>query len=288
MKINEHAPPKNKKELAFQLGISRQSLYYKPKLRDKDLKLKAEIERIMLEHKAYGHRRIAITLNVNKKRVLRVMKLFNLKPKKRRKWTKPGDIKQKATDIPNLIAGMIVNSKNEAWVSDFTYIPYHGRFVYLATIEDIYTREAIGWDVSLRHNAELVMQALLNALKKNKAGAVAHSDQGSEYKSKAYANLLESFNIKQSMFLKGSPWQNGYQESFYSNFKLEFDNPGQYDTLGELVEAIAHQIYYYNNERIHTALKCPPTIFRKRIEQRIAKVELNTLKSKQIRKGLCV
>jgi len=288
MKINEHAPPKNKKELAQELSISRQSLYYKPKLRNKDLKLKAEIERIMLKHKAYGHRRIAIALNVNKKRVLRVMKLFNLRPKKRRKWTKPGDVKQKATDIPNLIAGMIVNSKNEAWVSDFTYIPYQGRFVYLATIEDIYTREVIGWDVSLRHNAELVMQALLNALKNNKAGAIAHSDQGSEYKSKAYANLLESFNIKQSMSLKGSPWQNGYQESFYSNFKLEFDDPHQYETLGELVEAIAHQIYYYNNERIHTALKCPPTVFRRRSEQRTAKVELNTFNSKQIRKGLCV
>ena len=288
MKINEHAPPKNKKELAQELGISRQSLYYKPKLRDKDLKFKAEIERIMLKHKAYGHRRIATVLNVNKKRVLRVMKLFNLKPRKRRKWTKPGDIKQKATNIPNLIAGMIVNSKNEVWVSDFTYIPYQGRFVYLATIEDIYTREVIGWDVSLRHNTELVMQALFNALKNNKAGVIAHSDQGSEYRSKAYANLLESFNIKQSMSEKGSPWQNGYQESFYSNFKLEFDDPEKYETLGELIEAIAHQIYYYNNERIHTALKCPPTVFRRRSEQRTAKVELNTLKTKQIRKGLCV
>ena len=65
--------------------ISRNSLYYKPKLPAKDLLLKQQIETILFEHKSYGHRRIAIALGINKKRVLRIMKLFNLKPKKPRK-----------------------------------------------------------------------------------------------------------------------------------------------------------------------------------------------------------
>lgn len=85
MAINKIAPFKSKKELAKELGISRQSLYYKPKLPEKDLKLKAEIEKVMAVHKAYGHKRIAIALGINKKRALRVMKLFGLKPQKRRK-----------------------------------------------------------------------------------------------------------------------------------------------------------------------------------------------------------
>lgn len=63
---------------------------------------------------------------------------------------------------------------------------------------------------------------------------------------------------------KASPWQNGYQESFYSGFKLELGHPKIYSNLGELVEAIARKIYYYNHQRIHTALKCPPAIFAKR------------------------
>lgn len=80
MAIKQSAPCKSKKELARPLGISRQSLYYKPKLPEKDLKLKAEIEKVMAIHKAYGHKRIALDIGINKKRALRVMKLFNLKP----------------------------------------------------------------------------------------------------------------------------------------------------------------------------------------------------------------
>lgn len=67
------------------------------------------------------------------------------------------------------------------------------------------------------------------------------------------------------MSAKSSPWQNGYQESFYSGFKLELGHPEIYPTLGELYEAIAAQIYYYNNQRIHSALKCSPAVFAQRL-----------------------
>ena len=67
------------------------------------------------------------------------------------------------------------------------------------------------------------------------------------------------------MSQKASPWQNGYKESFYSGFKLELGHPECYLTLGELIEAIAQQIHYYNNLRIHTALKCPPAVFAQRV-----------------------
>ena len=63
---------------------------------------------------------------------------------------------------------------------------------------------------------------------------------------------------------KASPWENGHQESFYSGFKLELGHPECYPTLGELIEAVARQIHYYNNLRIHTALKCPPAVFAQR------------------------
>jgi transposase InsO family protein len=246
MAINKVSPAKSKKELARELGISRQSLYYKPKLPEKDLKLKAEIEKVMAHHKAYGHRRIAIHLGINKKRILRVMKLFGLKPQRRRKKpAKPQDLGQAPMAIPNLVKGIIIDAPNQVWVSDFTYLPYYGRFVYLATLEDVFTRGVVGWEVSLRHNADLVAQALLNALENHPAPGIAHSDQGSEYRSQKYLNLLKSLNIKPSMSEKASPWQNGHKESFYSGFKLELGHPEYYPTLGELIEAIAQQIYYY-------------------------------------------
>lgn len=266
MAVNQAAPLRSKKELAKQLGVSRQSLYYQPKLPEKDLKLKAEIEKVMVRHKAYGHRRIAWTLDINKKRALRVMKIFGLKPKRRRKAPfKPKDIGQKPAAIPNLVQGTVVNDQGKVWVCDFTFLPYYGRFIYLATVEDVFTREIVGWEVSARHDVDLVSQAMLDGLNRYPAPEISHSDQGSEYQSQEYLNLLKSVGVKPSMSEKASPWQNGYKESFYSEFKLELGHPESYPTLGELIEAIASQIHYYNHERIHTALKCPPSIFSRRI-----------------------
>ena len=285
MAINQTAPVKSKKELAKELGISRQSLYYKPKLPEKDLRLKAEIDRVMAKHKAYGHKRLAIELKINKKRVLRVMKLFGLKPQRRRKKPeKSEDLGQAPIAIPNLVQGIIIDAPNQVWASDFTYLPYYGRFIYLATLEDVFTRQVVGWEVSIRHNTDLVTQALLNALEYYPAPRIAHSDQGNEYRSQKYLNLLKSFDIQPSMSEKASPWQNGYKESFYSDFKLELGHPECYPTLGELIEAMAQQIYYYNNQRIHTALKCPPAVFAQRValQKLINRVEFNNSLSREV------
>ena len=263
--IKDQKLPEGKTSLAKKLGISRGLLYYQPKLPAKDLLLKSEIEKVMLKHKAYGHRRIAWELRVNKKRVRRVMKLFGIKVKRQRKKPfKPKDINQTPSTIPNLVLGLIIKTPNQVWVTDFTYLPYFGRFVYLATVEDVFTRRVVGWAVAKRHCKELVAYALLDAIEHQPLPKIIHSDQGSEYRSEDSLNLLKSLGVKPSMSQKASPWQNGYQESFYSGFKLEPGHPEIYPALGELVEAIAQQIYYYNHERIHTALKCPPETFARR------------------------
>lgn len=265
--IKESAPQNSKTELARKLNISRSVLYYRPKLPAKDLALKAKIEKVMNDNKAYGHRRVADDLGVNKKRVLRVMKLFGLKVKrKRKKPEKPKDIGQAPMAIPNLVLGTIISAPRQVWVSDFTYLPYFGKFIYLATVEDVFTRQLLGWAVATRHNANLVALALIDAIISiGQTPTIIHSDQGSEYRDQEYLNLLKSLNINPSMSAKASPWQNGYQESFYSGFKLELGHPEIYPELGELIEAIAKQIYYYNNLRIHTALRCPPTVFANRL-----------------------
>jgi len=293
MAVSKAAPAKSKKELAKQLGVSRQSLYYKAKLPEKDLKLKYEIEKVMERHKRYGHRRIAWELKANKKRVLRVMKLFHLKPLRRRKLPfKPADKDQAPMNIPNLLKETIIDAPDKAWASDFTYLPYFNKFIYLATIEDIFTREIIGWEASTRHNTDLVAQAMLNALNNHPTPLLAHSDQGSEYRSKTYLNLLRSLNIQPSMSQKARPWQNAKQESFYSEFKLELGHPEAYPLLGELIEAIAQQIHYYNHERIHTALKCPPAVFaaRYRLNQtlKITNISNNNLIFQDITNTLSV
>jgi transposase InsO family protein len=89
---------------------------------------------------------------------------------------------------------------------------------------------------------------------------------------------------------KASPWQNGHKESFYSGFKLELGHPECYPSLGELIEAIAQQVHYYNHQRIHTALKCPPAVFAQRIalQKLINKVEFNNPLTREITERQCV
>jgi putative transposase len=95
---------------------------------------------------------------------------------------------------------------------------------------------------------------------------IFHSDQGSEYRSNSIVEILKSKNIKISMSQKSSPWQNGKQESFYQKFKFELEDPNNYQSQGELIEAIALQIHYYNHKRIHSALKMPPAVFYERFK----------------------
>lgn len=256
----------NKTKLAKNLGVCRQSLYYKPKLPAKDLELKKQIEEVLVEHKAYGHKRIAIHLGINRKRILRVMKLFNLSPaRKPRIPIKTDDLKQEQSNNLNLLKKFNLNSPSQIWASDFTYLPYfNNKFLYLATIIDCFTKEITGWSLSFKHNSNLIENALIDALSKRKKPKILHSDQGSEYKSEDLTKILKSNKIKQSMSKKSSPWENGMQESFYGKFKLELGHPKCYETVGELMEAIAHQIYYYNNKRIHTAIKCQPAVFYQR------------------------
>lgn len=254
-----------KTQLAKKLGVSRGMLYYKHKKPVEDEKLKAEIGEVLKRHPAYGHKRIALELALNKKRILRVMKKFHLMPRTRRGkgFVKPDDLGKPESQFKNEIEGFCPIHPNIVWVGDFTHIRFRDTWVYLATVMDIYTREIIGWYVSTNHEKDLVIEAFLDACDKRKTVPLYfHSDQGSEYESDEYLRLVQNNGVIISMSRKGSPWENGYQESFYSGFKLDLGPTNHYEDLGELIEAIAKTIHYYNNLRIHTKLKTAPVKFR--------------------------
>jgi transposase InsO family protein len=280
--LYSNQPQVSKSVACDKMLVSRGSIYYKPKLPAKDFALKSKIEAVMNEHKAYGHRRIAIALGIGRKRVLRVMKLFNLKPQKLRKKPRFKKSKFPKNLAKNLIKDLQINQPNQVWVSDFTYLPYQNKFLYLATILDAFTREVIAWNIASRHNKELITTTLLDAInKRERPPNIFHSDQGSEYRSDELANILTKQNIKASMSKKSSPWQNGKQESFYQKLKFELEDFNSYNSQGELIEAIAIQIHYYNNKRIHSALKMPPNVFYQRFMQKniITKNQQNSSKN---------
>ena len=217
----------------------------------------------MESNPAYGYRRVAIALSMNGKPVARIMRNNGLKPRLcRRKWRKKGDIGLPVAQYHNEIKHVEILEPNIAWVADFTHIKYKSSWLYLATVIDIYTGEVIGSAISSRHNRFLVKSAALDAIKKR--GLLPqyfHTDQGSEYQSEEHADFLAKLGVIVSMSKKGSPWENGSQESFYSQYKLELDNVNRFNSEGELIASIYNQIYYYNNIRIKTKLRMAPAKF---------------------------
>jgi putative transposase len=245
---------------ARELGVSLRSLYYKQKKPDKDWQLKCQIEEVLRIHPSYGSPRIALALKRNHKPIERVMKLFGIKAYRRRgkKWKKTKNIK---VIYPNLLLTTEPLYENHIWVSDFTYLPFQGKTVYVATVEDLFTRKIVGMSVYTTHATHLPLAAFMNAIHSNSRPEIFHSDNGSEYNSTLFTETLQTIGIMISRSAPGCPWENGYQESFYSQFKVDLGDPSRFKSLGELVLAVYRTVWEYNNTRIHTALRMPPNQF---------------------------
>lgn len=142
-----------------------------------------------------------------------------------------------------------------------TRIVYRGTVWYLATIEDIATRQVVARQVGKHHNSQLVMSVLQQAMQTGLKPTIFHSDQGTEFMAQSCTDFLEQQGVQISVSDVASPWQNGYQESFFGRFKQEFGDVDRFESVGMLIEAIYHHIHYYNHQRIHTALKMPPAVY---------------------------
>ncbi len=149
----------------------------------------------------------------------------------------------------------------EAWVQDFTHVWFESAWCYLAVVMSLATREVVGWRLGTNHSSELTYAALLDALSKHNAPAILHSDQGSEYLSHRHQLLCERMEIRLSVSTKGSPWQNGFMERWFGNFKQELPPTKHLQGIAQLHEAIAMQIHYYNTKRIHLALRMSPAAY---------------------------
>ena len=155
--------------------------------------------------------------------------------------------------------------ENHIWVSDFTYIPFQGKTVYVATVLDLFTRKVVGMSVYTTHAVQLTLSAFMNALLSNPRPQIFHSDNGSEYNAKVFIEALQTVGVMISRSAPGCPWENGYQESFYSQFKVDLGDPSRFKNIGDLVYEIYRMIWRYNNTRMHSALKMSPVQFAEKV-----------------------
>jgi transposase InsO family protein len=154
-----------------------------------------------------------------------------------------------------------------AWVQDFTYLRIRPGIFYLALVMDLSTREVLGWKLGTNHSSVLTHTALIQALRGNPPPSILHSDRGSEYLSERHATTCIRFGIQLSASKPGSPWQNGYMERCIKSIKEELGSLSNYNDIAELYVGVAHAIDYYNNDRIHTALKMPPRSYAQTLRQ---------------------
>jgi putative transposase len=146
---------------------------------------------------------------------------------------------------------------NEAWVADITYIPTGEGWLYLAAVEDLYSRKVVGWSMSERLESRLVVDALALAVERRLPGEglLAHSDRGSQYASDHYQALLARHGITCSMSRRADCWDNAPMESFFASLKKELVHGANFATRAEARAAIVEYIeVFYNTKRRHSAL----------------------------------
>ncbi len=213
----------------------------------------------------YGSRRITKALsrngvNIGRRKVRVLMKEENLKAIQTRAFKPKTTDSKGVKPAPNLVAEIKIEqcALGKIIKGFITYIPLqNSTWCYLAIWQDKVTRRIIGWSLAAAMTAELVISALQKAIRKELvlAGAIIHSDRGSQYASNNFRELLRRSGFRQSMSGKGNCYDNAQAESFFSRFKTELIEGGAFEDLEQArLEIFSYIEGYYNRVRLHSSL----------------------------------
>ena len=252
----EHELPKTRRcEL---LGVARSSAYYRPKLiANEDLVLMRLIDEIHLRLPFYGSRRIRDELEeqghtVNRKRVRRLMHQMGLRALyPRQRTSQPG----KGHKIyPYLLRDLSIEPVNQVWATDICYIPMAKGFMYLVAIMDWHSRRVLSWRLSNTLDRDFCIAALEEALQRFGPPEVFNTDQGSQFTSEAFTDVLKAHGIAISMDGKGRWVDNVFVERLWRSVKYEDVYLRAYETPTELRAGLTRYFMFYNARRRHSAL----------------------------------
>lgn len=244
--------------------ISRSGYYDYVKRREqpaKDLELSKHIAQCQEEcKKTYGYRRVRIwlirekCLSLNGKTVLRIMNKYGLlsEIRRRKKYRQMG---QQLHRYENLLdRNFVAHKPNVKWVTDISYIHTAQGVLYLSMIRDLYDSSIVAYETGTEQTINLVTKTIHAAFRKEAVAAELqlHSDQGFQYTSRAYFNLIQHYGIAPSMSRRGNCYDNAMAENFFSILKTECIYRQKIQTLDQARQLIDDYIDFYNNERIQS------------------------------------
>jgi len=252
----------------FLLNLNRSSHYYQ-KIEDSqsDLDIANKINALWLAHPFYGYRKITAILKrdgilINHKKVLRLMQQMNLAaifPKA----NKNKRVKAVYNQYPYLLKGLRIERINQVWTTDITYIRMSDGFTYFLAIIDIYSRFILSAYLSNNLEADFCVETLQTALNKYPKPEIFNTDQGSQFTSQNWTDLLKVKEVKISMDGKGRCFDNIYQERLWRTVKYEEVYLKSYDSVTDARVNLDKFVYFYNYERPHQSLdyKTPAEIY---------------------------
>jgi putative transposase len=238
------------------LGINRSVVYYKEKRAVDESEIMNRIHEIWPKFPGYGYRRIAKALQsegyaINRKRAYRLMNLMNLQAL----YAKPklSEPHPEHKIYPYLLKGLVIDRPNQVWCTDITYIKMPQGFVYLVAIIDVYSRYIVSWRLSTSLDTAFCLDMLRSAFCIG-IPEILNTDQGCQFTSADWINMVERAGVKVSMDGKGRWIDNIPIERFWRTLKQENIFLKAYETVAEVRQGIREFIDLYNEERLHSSI----------------------------------
>lgn len=252
---------------ARKLGISRGSVYYRPRpTSSDDLALMRRIDELHLEYPFAGARMLSDLLagegiRVGRLHVSTLMKRMGIEAIYRKPNTSKPAPGHKV--YPYLLRRLAVTRPNQVWAMDITYIPMARGFVYLAAVVDWFSRRVLSWRLSISMDVGFCIEAVEEALGRYGSPEIFNTDQGSQFTSMAFTGLLRENGIAISMDGRGSWRDNVFVERLWRSIKYEEVYLHAYDTVSDARASIGRYLAFYNGRRPHSSLdrKTPDTAY---------------------------